>query len=226
MNILEQLKQQVFDLWENLITRIREQGWYLSLEQKWEQLEHREKVASVTAGLFIIMLIIFLPAIQNYNSSQDILSQVDEKQDLIHNLMITQKELNEFAISSVELSPDALQEQLKSRMIAEQILPEQIEKLQPLDQPITKINYPEDLILGQFQLNLKQLTIKQIQQVQKIIHNISKSIKVINLFIHQDPVHSGYLNMEAHFLLLKFPTPVTVEDQTKKTTIKPSRGRQ
>lgn len=197
-NLTEQIKESLV----GLKSRITESESFNRLNEAYNNLPARDQKIILIVGIIVTAALLINIPLQSFLTSQEDLGRYKEQKQLIQRLRMAEqlKNQNDFQPERFELS--RLERDLSERMKAFQVVQEQIQ-LSPSSAKAPGIP-PKAVTLG-YNLNLKNLNVRQISRVASLLENYSDSILVTGFKSKASQEDPHYF--DTVFEILNFTTP-------------------
>lgn len=206
---LDALKERFLQELAETRSRLEERQAYQQLKEKWDLFNPNQKKITVTLIALFIFTLVTLPVYNSYIESDDLITEFENKKELIRTLMLTQKDLSEMSTPTNLVNPEIIKSRIQNEVLQDGLLPEQTSAIENFTDYQGSKFFPEKIIQSGFQLKLNQITIKQLVQIATRIEGLSEQLKIRDLIVQSDSENKGYLNATVKVLILKLTEPST-----------------
>lgn len=205
------IKTRLQDDLKTTLLKIQENPSYQNLKDKWEELPQNTKKIILIVTPFIIVLMLILPSYLSYSESENVLTEVQDKQGLIKILMLTQKDVNLAPAMNTDISLTGVKSRIENQILSDDLLPEQKQEVQ-ISTQVSPDGIYSAIAKNALIVNLKNLTLRQAVTISSQIEAINALVKINTLNLSASVDNPGYLN-----LILEIITLNSAQEQTSES---------
>ncbi|GEM_PF-3418460 len=205
------IKTRLQDDLKTTLLKIQENPSYQNLKDKWEELPQNTKKIIFIVTPFIIVLMLILPSYLSYSESENVLTEVQDKQGLIKILMLTQKDVNLAPAMNTDISLTGVKSRIENQILSDDLLPEQKQEVQ-ISTQVSPDGIYSAIAKNALIVNLKNLTLRQAVTISSQIEAINALVKINTLNLSASVDNPGYLN-----LILEIITLNSAQEQTSES---------
>lgn len=218
----EDLRERFSSEFKNQWEQFQESSLYILVKEKYENLTPpMQKLALAGVGLFISYLLLSLP-LSYYWTSQDYITEFENKRQLIRDLLKVSREASEAPDLPVPPEVNALKSQVDNQIQNARLLPEQIKGTEVSSERVGLI--PENLLQGVLKVSLAHLNLRQIVDLGYQFQSISPSVKMTDLQMQANQKNPKYFDVVYKLAILAVPSQVEEQPEPEKAPPK-KRGR-
>jgi hypothetical protein len=187
-DIKDQLKERLHSAW----ARLQENGTFIQLTDKFQNLPPRGQKAAIAGGVFLVLMLLFSIPFVYYSSSQTAVAEFEEKKQLIRDLFRVSRasvilQNAPRVAGSMELMSGA-----QNQLNIAQLQPEQIRGVTDYDNaPKSGGTIPKNVLQKGVQVSLAKLNLRQIVDIGHGLQTMHPSAKMVGLEVtaNQDNPH-------------------------------------
>jgi hypothetical protein len=198
-DLISQLKDRLKSLW----AQFEESSTYQQLMDKYEDMSpRRQKMVQVGSGVGFIIILLLIP-LSNIFTSNDAVTEFEEKRDLTRELLRTFRDANQ--APNIPQAPDlaSLQSRIQAELQSLRLNPDQIKAIQETQSNSQLV--PNEFSTGALEVSLLNLNTRQIVDVSYQLANLHSSVKLTDLTIEASQQMPGYFSFFAKIISLKAP---------------------
>lgn len=203
MSRLDELKDQLKTSLQTTWERIQESEAYNQLNDKYQNLSPSgQKVAQAVTAVVVAGILFYSP-ISQIQVSSELLTQFEEKRNLIRDLFKTYRESS----GGLQMAPapqaGELISTVQNSLSSSRLIPEQIISVNTTQAEGRLI--PANLQQAVVEVKLAKLNLRQIVDIGAQLANISQAVKVKDMFMQANAELAGYFDVTYKLYALKVP---------------------
>lgn len=216
--LTEQIKSSLQQTWN----RVQESEAYTQLNDKYQSLSPSgQKIAQIVTAFFIAGIVLYSP-ISQLQLSSDLLTQFEEKRDLIRDLFKTYRESSGHLQMAQSPQSNELISNVQTTLQSARLIPEQIVSVAATESEGRLI--PVSLQQAVVEVKLAKLNLRQVVDIGTLLSGLSRVVKVKDMLMQANAEMAGYFDVSYKLYALKVPElppeppPEPTQSKKKSTT--------